>query len=469
MNFKLYFSILLFLLLFSLAFGRVNAQEYTMPSFVHAIDACDMDLDGNLDIIVSCGYEDSLVILYNDGIGNFDLYYYGRTTGVALCGCVDGDSIPDIIAGKGQLYFYKGNLDRTLGSGIPIVIFSGQFTLYDLIDMDEDGWNDIFYQDYNSKWGFLKNNGNLTFEDKVIYIGHSSRPYIGDLNSDNLPDLVVSFPDPISDTKVYINNGNFNFSTFEVLDMIISDPIIMELNDSIPQDLALMETPAPDIYFYKNTGNAIFEFQGDNPLLNSHAVVINDYNDYDQDGYSDLCYSQCYITGCNDSVYVSLNTHEWSFGSAQAYYIGTLNWFRMKSADLNGDGYPDFFMTGYNSNNKIKILWNNGDGSFSYLNPVGIKDEELKEYLTFEINPNPFTSFSKIKFNCTKKSFVSLKIVDMLGLEKICLLNNQKKSAGDYVTSWDGRDASGNKCEPGAYIMILEINGNQYSKKIIHY
>jgi hypothetical protein len=387
-----------------------------MPSFVHAIDACDMDLDGSIDIIASCGYEDSLVILYNDGIGNFDLYYYGRTTGVAICGCVDGDSIPDIIAGKGQLYFYKGNLDRTLGSGIPIVIFSGQFTLYNLIDMDEDGWNDIFYQDYNSKWGFLKNNGNLTFTDKIIYSNHSSRPYIGDLNSDNLPDIVVSFPDPISDTKVYINNGNFIFSTFEVLDMIISDPIIMELNDSIPQDLALIETPAPDIYFYKNAGNAIFEFQGDNPLINSHAVVVNDYNDFNKDGYSDLCYSQCYITGCNDSIYVALNTHDWAFGSAQAYFIGTLNWFRMKSADLNGDGYPDFFMTGYNSNNKIKILWNNGDGTFSYENPVKIKENiNLTKKYRLGISPNPTNGTFAIDYTLNKKSLVSLSILSSSG------------------------------------------------------
>ena len=73
------------------------AQEYTMPSFVHAIDACDMDLDGSNDIVVSCAYEDSIVILFNDGYGNFEPYYYGRQTGYLLCGCIDGDSLPDIV------------------------------------------------------------------------------------------------------------------------------------------------------------------------------------------------------------------------------------------------------------------------------------------------------------------------------------------------------------------------------------
>jgi hypothetical protein len=125
----------------------------------------------------------------------------------------------------------------------------------------------------------------------------------------------------------------------------------------------------------------------------------------------------------------------------------------------------------YNSNNKIKILWNDGDGKFSSFNPVGIRDEKLKEYLKFEVILNPFNSFTKFKFKfkCTEMSTVSLKIVDMLGLEKICLLNNQKKSTEEYVTSWDRHDTSDNKCEPGGDIMKLEINGNQYSKKIIKY
>ena len=51
------------------------SQEFEMPSFVHAIDACDMDMDGSVDIIASCGYEDTLVILFNDGYGNLNPHY----------------------------------------------------------------------------------------------------------------------------------------------------------------------------------------------------------------------------------------------------------------------------------------------------------------------------------------------------------------------------------------------------------
>jgi flagellar hook assembly protein FlgD len=140
----------------------------------------------------------------------------------------------------------------------------------------------------------------------------------------------------------------------------------------------------------------------------------------------------------------------------------------IKSADLNGDNYPDFYMTGYNSNKKIKILWNNGDGTFSYLNPVGIKDSQPEESSFFEVNPNPFLSATNIKFNCNEVSDVSVQIFSMQGREIKSLLNDQKIK-GTFQLTWDGTDNSGRKCPTGVYFIILEVNGNLYSKKIIHY
>jgi hypothetical protein len=366
------------------------------------------------------------------------------------------------------LYFIKNNGNQTLGENFTLSPFTGSYNLYGLVDMNSDGWNDLFYQNYSeSHWGFMKNNSDLTITDKIIYYGQSSRPYIGDLNSDNLPDIVTSFPDPITDTKIYINNGGFYFSTYTILDIIISNPIIMESNNSIPEDLVLLETPSSNVYFYENLGDANFEFQGNNPLVNSSAIVINDNNDYNVDGYCDICYSQCPLTGCNDSIYISINSHEWSFEVGHSYYIGMLNWFRLKSADLNGDDFPDLFMTGYNSNNKIKILWNNGDGTYSNLNPVSIGEKNKDEKVMIEISPNPFSSWTLLEFSLNETSFISIKIFNLLGIEIKSLLTNQKKSKGKYEIIWDGYDNEGNSCNIGTYILLLEVNEWRFSEKII--
>ena len=104
MKSDLYLHRVLLILIFNILSNCLHSQEFIMPSFVHAIDACDMDMDGSNDIIVSCAYEDSIVILFNDGFGNFEPYYYNRTTARIKCGCVDEDNNPDIIAGQGQMY-----------------------------------------------------------------------------------------------------------------------------------------------------------------------------------------------------------------------------------------------------------------------------------------------------------------------------------------------------------------------------
>jgi hypothetical protein len=465
-------KLFIFLIIFHLILitGPGYSQEFEMPSFVHAIDACDMDMDGSNDIIVSCGYIDTIAILFNDGYGNFEPYYYGRTTGYLLCGCIDGDSVPDIVTTTNNLNFIKNNGDRILEDESVVLINDINFPMNRIIDMNNDGWNDLFYQtNAYSQMGIMQNNGDLTLTDQVIYSGFSSTPSIGNLNTDNLPDIVVSFPDTVSETMVYMNNGNFNFSTLSVVDNVISDPVIMECDNSVPEDLVLFETPSANVYFYENRGNQNFEFRGNNPLINVYAVVLNDYNDFNNDGYDDICYSKCPITGCNDSVYIALNSQNWSFNKGSGYNVGTLNWFRLISTDLNDDSFPDLLMTGYNSNNKIKILWNNGDGTFSYENPVIIQENELGFDLILHVNPNPFFYNTQIVIKINQPSKVSLKINDLYGFEKMSLMQSQKLSEGEHIYKWYGVDFSGRKCSPGIYILILEINGHRYSQKIIHY
>lgn len=448
-----------------------HSQEFEMPSFVHAIDACDMDMDGSNDIIVSCAYEDSIVILFNDGYGNFEPYYYNRITGSAICGCVDEDSIPDIIAGKGQMYFYKNYGDRTLGIGISLMAMSGQFILYGLIDMNNDGWKDMVY-DRDINWGLYKNNGDLTFTDLVLGSDNAThpRPSIGHFNSDSIPDIVISYSysSGLQVTKYLINNGDFNFTYF-ILNETIFNSIASNLDNIFPDDLLLFYNPTPEVYLYENIGDATFFAKPVYYINNSAGVYFKNRTDYNQDGFDDFSYTQCFWSECTDSLYVELNDKNWSFKPAQKYYIGTLNSFTIKSMDLNGDYFPDLYMTGYNSNNKVKILWNNGDGSFSYFNPVGIKEPNYNMDPKIEVNPNPFLLSTSIKFTSFLPAIVSLKIYNIQGIEIQSLMVDQKIVSGDYEIMWDGTNYSGNTLSPGVYIILLRINGLPSSCKIIHY
>jgi hypothetical protein len=458
--------LMFFLILACLILVQVNtfSQEYTMPSFVHAIDACDIDKDGSIDIVVSCAYEDSIVILFNDGNGNFDLNYYYRPTNVLICGCFDGDNIPDLITGtEGYLFFIKSNGDRSLGENIVLADFSGAYTLYSLIDLNSDGWNDLVY-DYDTYWGILKNNGNLTLTNKILGSGSGSpaHPSVGFLNNDSLPDILVSYSitGGFQVTKYQINNSNFNFTT-HILNDTVYTPVVSEMNNIFPNDLMLFYNPTPEVLLYENTGDATFISQGIHNTMNSAGVIFNNSSDYNQDGYDDFSYTQCFWTGCTDSLYVELNDQNWSFYRPQQYYIGTLNWFRIKSSDLNGDNFPDFYMTGYNDNHSIKILWNNGDGTFSNLNPVGIKENpDPLNNLKIEIRPNPFSSFIYISLKSISSPQYKISIVDIYGRPVKDFNIANVKINETLEINWDGKDYSGQTVPKGIYFLIVSDTKN---------
>jgi hypothetical protein len=456
MKANLYYQIVSVLLIFILPCNIIHSQEFTMPSFVHAIDACDMDMDGSNDIIVSCANEDSIVILFNDGYGNFDPYYYGRNTQHVFCGCIDEDSLPDLITfTEGYIYFIKNNGNRTLGEGIVTIEMGATFPLNQIIDMNNDGWNDIVYA-RDTYWGIFINNGDLSFSNVILESddGGPAQPSIGNFNNDSLPDIIISYSysNRSQITKYLINNGNFNFTT-SILNDFDYKPVVSNMDNNFLDDLTLFYNPTPEVHLFENIGDATFLLRGIHYTQNSAGVIFANCEDYNQDGYDDFSYSQCFWSGCTDSLYVELNDQNWSFLQAQQYFIGTLNWFRIKSADLNGDSYPDFYMTGYNGNNTVKILWNDGDGTFSYLNPVGVQDLTLNKNFTFKVNPNPFNTKTKINYSLDNESTIQIKVFNNLG-QLVETITETGKSKGSHSYDFDASELN-----TGIYFCTLIVNG----------
>jgi hypothetical protein len=79
------------------------AQEFTLPAFIDDITSCDIDFDGDTDILCICqilNYDkDSIFIFYNNGEGVFQKtsYLYPNVNFI-LCDCVNEDSFPDIVS-----------------------------------------------------------------------------------------------------------------------------------------------------------------------------------------------------------------------------------------------------------------------------------------------------------------------------------------------------------------------------------
>jgi ELWxxDGT repeat protein len=89
-------------------------------------------------------------------------------------------------------------------------------------------------------------------------------------------------------------------------------------------------------------------------------------------------------------------------------------------------------------------------------NAVSVKEIQKKDFpeafVLFQNYPNPFNPSTSISFSIPSRSFVSLKVFDLLGREVATLVNEQKP-AGTYTQKWNAANVSS-----GIYFYRLVAN-----------
>lgn len=87
----------------------------------------------------------------------------------------------------------------------------------------------------------------------------------------------------------------------------------------------------------------------------------------------------------------------------------------------------------------------------------------------FELNqniPNPFNASTNIKYSLPLKSDVIISIYNILG-QKINLLVNEEKPAGNYSVIWDGTDLNGRPTASGIYLYQIKAGDFVETKKML--
>ncbi len=100
-------------------------------------------------------------------------------------------------------------------------------------------------------------------------------------------------------------------------------------------------------------------------------------------------------------------------------------------------------------------------GSISDANENVVYEYSLKQNY-----PNPFNPSTIIEYSLPEKSFVSLKIYDILGRE-IKTLVDEEKLAGNYSIIWKGDDNSGKRVNSGVYFYKLYTGKFSSIKKML--
>ena len=101
-------------------------------------------------------------------------------------------------------------------------------------------------------------------------------------------------------------------------------------------------------------------------------------------------------------------------------------------------------------------------GSLTDLHVLGVPRDGKdvpKDFALDQNYPNPFNPATEIKFSVPKSARVRLSVYNLLG-ELVATLADGDLAAGNYKTTWNGRDLGGNQVASGVYFYRLEASSN---------
>jgi flagellar hook assembly protein FlgD len=100
--------------------------------------------------------------------------------------------------------------------------------------------------------------------------------------------------------------------------------------------------------------------------------------------------------------------------------------------------------------------------------PIGVPPGDAQLQLQFDLMPNypnPFNPLTTITYSIAKPGLVNLSIYDVRG-RLLRTLVKEAKTAGEYTTTWDSRNAGGMAVASGVYLVSLDMGGQVKTRKI---
>jgi hypothetical protein len=164
-------------------------------------------------------------------------------------------------------------------------------------------------------------------------------------------------------------------------------------------------------------------------------------------------------------------------GTAQAIYIEPLDahlFFLTTYANTAGELlrfklYDDATATVRDLMETMYFAPNQHQGSIQ--NPVPFElqttsaGEDLAASMGFDVQPNPFSSETTLRFNLLKAEEVTLTISDAQGREVV--RRPLSAAAGENVATWNGRSDTGSWLSSGVYLVRLQTGEGSVSRKVV--
>jgi photosystem II stability/assembly factor-like uncharacterized protein len=150
----------------------------------------------------------------------------------------------------------------------------------------------------------------------------------------------------------------------------------------------------------------------------------------------------------------------WAGGSMQYIYkttnSGQLWGYQIDSAGSSSISFIDTSKGWSGINGISKTV--NGGGTIIYVGIIHNNNQVPKDYKLYQNYPNPFNTQSVIRFSLVKKAYVTLKIYDVLGKEKILWQSDNILQSGTHELKLEAKDLSS-----GVYFYQLSVSNEQLS------
>ena len=91
---------------------------------------------------------------------------------------------------------------------------------------------------------------------------------------------------------------------------------------------------------------------------------------------------------------------------------------------------------------------------------------DIRRYILYQNQPNPFKDLTKIAFALPRECKVSLFVYNVTG-RRVRTLIDEKMKPGNYNLKWDGKDNQNKKLSNGIYFYRLQTEDFKDTKKTI--
>lgn len=81
--------------------------------------------------------------------------------------------------------------------------------------------------------------------------------------------------------------------------------------------------------------------------------------------------------------------------------------------------------------------------------------------------PNPFTSYTEIRFTLEQPAAVTLRVYDVLGRDVAVLLEHARHGVGTHTARWDGTDDTGRRVSSGSYFYTLDVASQRVTRAMM--